>query len=100
MRVSAMLCAGGLTLPRLFAAPEQLDDDGSYFDNKISLKADIWGVGCILLQCLTGRPPWDKFSDHKVLLEVVMLVWVLTVRVPGGLHVGSHLARNHSSSRA
>jgi len=60
-----------VTLPALFAAPEQLDDDGSYFDNKISLKADIWGVGCILLQCLTGQSPWDTSPDSKVLNEVI-----------------------------
>jgi len=41
-----------------YMAPEQLDP--SLVNNRISCKADVWGLGCILLQCVTGHPPWPK----------------------------------------
>ncbi|KAG7338485.1 protein kinase family protein [Nitzschia inconspicua] len=34
-----------------FMAPE-------VFEEKYSAKADIWGVGCVVYQMVTGRPPW------------------------------------------
>ena len=72
-----------MTLPRSFAAPEQLDDDGSYFDNKISLKADIWGVGCILLGlqhnsgqlCGSVYPERDVGVVHMKVLGDVAELW-------------------------
>ncbi|EGZ29631.1 hypothetical protein PHYSODRAFT_552860 [Phytophthora sojae] len=26
-------------------------------------KADIWGVGCVLIEMATGRPPWENLSN-------------------------------------
>jgi serine/threonine protein kinase len=34
-----------------FMAPE-------VFEEKYSAKADVWGIGCVACQMVTGRPPW------------------------------------------
>ncbi|KAL7565261.1 hypothetical protein ACA910_014555 [Epithemia clementina (nom. ined.)] len=38
-----------------FMAPE-------VFEEKYSTKADIWGVGCVAYQMVTGYPPWKKMN--------------------------------------
>ena len=45
-------------------APEQFDapDDVDY-------RADIYGLGCVLFQCMTGRPPFREPSMSKLVLS-------------------------------
>ena len=40
----------------LWSAPEVFKDRG------YDLKSDIWSVGCVVVELLTGRPPWQTFE--------------------------------------
>jgi serine/threonine protein kinase len=45
-----------------FMAPE-------VFEEKYSAKADIWGIGCVAFQMITGNPPWkDKGFSNPISL--------------------------------
>ena len=36
------------------------------------MQADIWGVGCLLLEMLTGRVPWHELNctGYPLLLRI------------------------------
>lgn len=44
-----------------YASPEQIRNE------PLDGRADIYALGCVLYQCLTGRPPFDRPTDHAVL---------------------------------
>ncbi|KAJ8587861.1 kinase-like protein, partial [Rhizopogon salebrosus TDB-379] len=52
-----------------WAAPELFIDlpDGS--PCRACVKSDIYSVGCVMLQVLSGRVPYDMWSDFKVISE-------------------------------
>ena len=50
--------AGGGT--PVYKAPEQHDPDGF---GKISPKTDMWAFGCVVIELLTGFPPWRVAAD-------------------------------------
>ncbi|KNC52794.1 STE/STE11 protein kinase [Thecamonas trahens ATCC 50062] len=70
-----------------FMAPEVIRQEGH------SLKADIWSVGCLVIEMLTGLPPWPKSEPMAVLFSVAQ--HKRTPPLPNGISaaLGDFLAR-------
>ena len=60
-----------------FMAPE-------IFDKKIkaTLASDIWSVGCVLIQMLTQKPPWEKITEMELVLEIAVCKSKPTYKLP------------------
>jgi mitogen-activated protein kinase kinase kinase len=41
-----------------------------------TLKADIWSVGCLVVEMLTGQRPWGRLDQMQVGLERSVLTLV------------------------
>eukprot|EP01050_Picozoa_sp_SAG11_P023462 SAG11_NODE_4721_length_1793_cov_1.502952_2_plen_387_part_00 len=53
-----------------FMAPEQFDDDTF---GKVSVKADIWAFGCVLVSMLSGGPIWpDGVRDMQIMHAITV----------------------------
>jgi hypothetical protein len=64
---SEMLTSVRGSLP--WMAPEVLKQSG------YGRKADIWSIGCLALEMLTGRQPWPAFDNH---IEAIMKIAMST----------------------
>ena len=49
-----------------FMAPELFDDE-----IKVTISADIWSIGCVLVQMLTKNPPWGDITDVQLVKKIV-----------------------------
>src|SRR5262245_44957242 len=45
-----------------YVAPEQIRAEG-----EIDQRADVYSLGCVLFECLTGKPPFRGDSDYSVM---------------------------------
>jgi serine/threonine-protein kinase len=72
-----------------YVAPEQIEG------NPVDGRADVYALGCVAYECLSGRPPYEKNSDFAVMLahlqEQPPLLHALDLEVPA--HVDEVLAR-------
>ena len=47
----------------MYMAPEQHEPDD--FGGRPTVKADLWGWGCVMVQMLTGEAPWPAGSNRS-----------------------------------
>lgn len=48
-------------------APEMMNQE------KYDSKADIWGLGCLLIEMATGKPPWGEFQNSFQALYTIAM---------------------------
>jgi hypothetical protein len=67
-----------------YMAPEQADGSG-----EVDAQSDVYGLGAVLYQCLTGQPPFAGGALHELLTRVLSVaptpVRELNPEVPAGL---------------
>jgi serine/threonine-protein kinase len=64
-----------------YMAPEQARGDAG----KIGIPTDVYGLGTILYECLTGRPPFQGASHQEILRQVEAAALVPPSRIRPGL---------------
>jgi serine/threonine protein kinase len=85
-----------------YAAPEQLGFMGE--GEKIDGRADLYALAMVLVELLTGRPPYEAKSPHEYFLhharEVPMTTVALPVDLPGSHALQEVLQKALSRNRA
>ncbi|RNA15922.1 mitogen-activated kinase kinase kinase 4 isoform X1 [Brachionus plicatilis] len=61
--------ATGLRGTYAFMAPEVMAS-GGLKDEGYTYSADIWSVGCVVIEMFTGKRPWHPFKDEAILFKV------------------------------
>lgn len=51
---------GGIKGTPVFMAPEVIQNRG---ETMLWKKADVWSVGCTVIEMATGSPPWSQYSN-------------------------------------
>ncbi|KAK9226702.1 hypothetical protein WN943_011750 [Citrus x changshan-huyou] len=53
-------------------APEVMQADIQKDGNhRVALLADIWSLGCTVIEMLTGKPPWSEFEGPQAMFKVL-----------------------------
>jgi serine/threonine-protein kinase len=71
-----------------FMAPEQYDPDTF---GKVSQKTDMWALGCVVIEMLTGFAPWRGKREREIMFQVTMKQQAPPVPAEAEVH-GSVLA--------
>ena len=64
-RFGGLTTAGTIMGTALYLAPEQAKELA------VGGAADQYALGCVLYECLTGRPPFDKGTGHAIMIAHV-----------------------------
>ncbi|OMJ72608.1 hypothetical protein SteCoe_28906 [Stentor coeruleus] len=59
-------------------APEVMKEGG------YGRKADIWSIGCVVLEMLTAKPPWNG-TENQVLLMMKVLLYSEVPQIPNNI---------------
>lgn len=62
-----MTVPGGILGTPGYMAPEQARGDSD-----LDARADVFSLGCVLFECLTGKPPFDGESTMAILAKVLL----------------------------
>ncbi|CAI2355564.1 unnamed protein product [Caenorhabditis sp. 36 PRJEB53466] len=62
----------------LYLSPEMLAD------GDIGAQTDIWGLGCIIFQCLAGQPPFRAVNQYHMLRKIKELDYSFPEGFPNG----------------
>eukprot|EP01060_Flectonema_neradi_P006426 TRINITY_DN14345_c0_g1_i3.p1 TRINITY_DN14345_c0_g1~~TRINITY_DN14345_c0_g1_i3.p1 ORF type:complete len:533 (+),score=75.98 TRINITY_DN14345_c0_g1_i3:37-1635(+) len=66
----------GLRGTVLYLSPEAIRD------HKYSTKSDIWAIGCTMLECLTGNPPWREAQFQLETVYQALITIAYTTKGP------------------
>lgn len=50
-------------------APEVMTSGGAV-NAGYTISADIWSLGCVVIEMFTGKRPWHPLSDENILFKV------------------------------
>jgi serine/threonine protein kinase len=82
---SGMIQSAKGSLP--WMAPEVMKQGG------YGRKADIWSVGCLVIEMISGKPPWSEAENHVALMMRV-LVYCEMPQIPSCLsEIGKDFVR-------
>jgi serine/threonine protein kinase len=65
----AASAAAGAGAPMRYMAPEQFDRDAY---GRPGPAADMWGLACVLIEMLKGKPPWSGMRQVEIMMQVAM----------------------------
>ena len=67
MRSASSRSGAGAGVTYRYASPEQLDSDSF---GAMDTKADLWALGCIVVEMLTGEPVWSGKREMEIMMNV------------------------------
>ena len=59
--------ASGVAGTHGYMAPEQYDTDAF---GAVSPKTDMWALGCVVVEMLSGFPPWRGIGPMEIMMSV------------------------------